>query len=653
LRCIYTIFHLNLAFSSIEEEDRPAVMQRCYWALLKLLKKYNFPVGIELTGYTLELINLIDPEWIVALKDLLAEGRCELIGSGYSQIIGPLVPAEVNYWNQRNGLKIYENLLGELPEIALVNEMAYSRGVVEHYIDAGYKSLVMEWNNPYKYNNHWPKEYKYFPQIVTDTKKRKIALLWADSIAFQKFQRYVHCEMDLPEYMEYLNKHRSEEDRYFPLYGNDIEVFDFRPGRFETEALLPQEGIEWGRIACLVEELNACEDVRLILPSQALLGVGNKSGGNLLTLESPEQPIPVKKQEKYNINRWALTGRDDFGINSRCFALYEKISGTASSDLWKELCYLWSSDFRTHITQKRWSIYMLRLKQFENEIFGDVSPEIRPERKEIVQLPYCKHDLIIEREGRYWSLRNSVANLTLNEHKGLTIDRAEFDGTGVLFGILAHGYYDDISLGADFYSGHTVIEHPGQRKFTDLVKVEPKVSIENNFITISCGFEDESLVYHKGIILDNKTIQLNKKFNITKREQSSINPFFFTFNPEAWDHNTLYFATHNGGTDIEVFPLKESSNIEHRSMVSTLISSRHALGATKGIVIIGDADKELIFEHDVALGAMIPTIVYRLTGGDMYFFRLQYSVQELDETFRVSDSPVVIQLKLKIHQRIK
>ena len=42
-----------------------------------------------------------------------------MIGSGYSQIIGPIVPAKVNDYNIKLGNKVYKKLLGVEPEIAL------------------------------------------------------------------------------------------------------------------------------------------------------------------------------------------------------------------------------------------------------------------------------------------------------------------------------------------------------------------------------------------------------------------------------------------------------------------------------------------------------------------------------------------------------
>src|SRR5687767_14007246 len=78
----------------------------------------------------------------------MLEGRqCELIGSGWSQLIGPLVPYEVNYWNQRLGLEAYRQLLGVTPRLALVNEMAFSTGMVDVYAEAGYTGIVMDRDN--------------------------------------------------------------------------------------------------------------------------------------------------------------------------------------------------------------------------------------------------------------------------------------------------------------------------------------------------------------------------------------------------------------------------------------------------------------------------------------------------------------------------
>ena len=44
----------------------------------------------------LEIVSGIYPAWLDKLRRLLDKGTYEFIGSGYAQIIGPLVSAEVN-----------------------------------------------------------------------------------------------------------------------------------------------------------------------------------------------------------------------------------------------------------------------------------------------------------------------------------------------------------------------------------------------------------------------------------------------------------------------------------------------------------------------------------------------------------------------------
>ena len=109
---VYALFHLNLAFSSIEEEQRPEIVLRCYWPLLRLPEAIAAPIAIEATGFTLETINAIDPKWIAELRRLISLGFVEFVGSGFAQLIGPLVPARVNRANLELGQQSYQAILG-------------------------------------------------------------------------------------------------------------------------------------------------------------------------------------------------------------------------------------------------------------------------------------------------------------------------------------------------------------------------------------------------------------------------------------------------------------------------------------------------------------------------------------------------------------
>ena len=82
------------------------MLDRCYWSALDLLKDYDIRLGLEFPASTLEIINNIDSGFIDALKKYWERGKCEVIGSGYSQTIFPLIPAKANLMNLLQGDEI-------------------------------------------------------------------------------------------------------------------------------------------------------------------------------------------------------------------------------------------------------------------------------------------------------------------------------------------------------------------------------------------------------------------------------------------------------------------------------------------------------------------------------------------------------------------
>ena len=230
---------------------------------------------------------------------LIAAGRIELIGSGYAQVIGPLVPAEVNAANLRIGNAVYESLLGVRPSLALVNEQAYSAGLVGLYLDAGYRAILMDWDNPGAHHPEWHPETRHLPQRALGTDGRSIALLWTNTVAFQKLQRFAHGDIALADYLGWLRGRHGESDRALCLYASDAEIFDFRPGRYKTEETC--SGREWDVLAMAFAALGGEERMHCIAPSEALRLLGEDAAGQTLRLETPSCPVPVTKPRNYKL----------------------------------------------------------------------------------------------------------------------------------------------------------------------------------------------------------------------------------------------------------------------------------------------------------------------------------------------------------------
>lgn len=634
----YSFFHLNLAYSAISEERRPEVVEKCYWPLLRLAKQHSLPFGIEASAWTLETINAIDPEWINELKRLVTEGPCEFIGSGYAQIIGPLVPAEVNAANLRIGMRRYEELLGLLPEVALINEQAYSAGIVPLYRKAGFKAIIMEWDNPARGNPDWEAEWRYYPQYAVGADGAPFPLIWNKSVAFQKVQRFVHGELELEEYLDYFKTHQAGTTRAFPVYGNDVEVFDFRPGRYMTEAPLERES-EWIRLESLYHTLQNTPGVELVRPSRVLTLLNEPGAGNALRLETTEYPIPVKKQDKYNVLRWAVSGRDDLGINTKCWQIYEKLveSAETTEEDWTELCYLWSSDFRTHITEERWLGYTNRLdKMFESccaqqhtETAGLV------ETQPATRLP--KMGLIAEYNGRFIDVFGERLRLRFNTYRGLSLESLIDSQLGdvCLFGTLPHGFFDDIKWAADFYSGHLVFESAAAPKATDLNRVKPKINTVTGNVSLSTDIVTSLGKVFKTWLIDDLAGEVSLHYDIDwpQAPLGSLRLGFITLNPTAFDYGDLTVCTTNGGYTEEVFSLFEKK-VDHGAPVSFLVSANQALSLSNSVLRIGDQKRYLKLAIDKSTSAAV-AMVRSEPVKSSYLTRIYFSILEQDDTSRI------------------
>jgi hypothetical protein len=672
---LYSIFHVNLLYSSIPEWKRKEVIERCLWPLLGLATEHRLPIAIEAPGHTLDIAARLDPSWVRALKEAVRSKLVEFAGSGYSQIVAPLVPSSVNEWNLQAGKETYRRLLGTMPSLWYVNEQAYSAGIVEHYVKLGAQGIVMEWNNPRALHPEWSDEYKYYPQVAVGSERNRIKLIWNNSIAFQKLQRYAHGDIDREDLLSYLLSHLSETGRYFCLYGNDAEIFDFRPGRFKTEPELAGP-VEWTRLAGFCRGLQSDPRFQLIFPSEVLKSPPVPSKSYLpLSLESPSQPIPVKKQPKYNVTRWAVTGRDSLYVNTLCHRLYQSITRMieengnpkALNQLKKSLCFLWSSDFRTHITAERWQAFMTEIENLLRETAGPGQstgqsmghagkrrgPHIVPlslngldgslfvrSRAETTGRAHVSGPGVSEvsKEKGFLQISTPFTQVRLDLRRGLAIETLRFPEIwpAPLVGTVPHGYFDDIALSADWYTGNSVLQRPGKPQVADLEPVEADVVAGSDEgegwvgCVVSVPTEIGPVTKRIRVYRKRPQIDLDYTFEWRTIPAGSFKTGFVTLLPESYDLTGLFYATHNGGSSLEVFRMHHQS-ITQNGPASSVVTASSGLGATEGLVLMGDARKAIAIHVDPSICAAMPMIAFRLVPPS-FFGRVMFSCGELDET---------------------
>ena len=634
----YLVFHLNLAFSSIEEEAWLDVIQTCYHPLLDLAEKTGVPIGIELTGWTLKQIERVDISWIKRLKVLLNTGKCELIGSGYCQIVGPLAPYKVNEWNQKLGLEAYKKIADYRPEIVLVNEMAFSSSMVDLYKQFNYKGLIMD-----RDNIRLSLGSDNIPTHAKGVDDSEIPVLWSDSILFQKVQHFAHGDISINNYLNYLQSRINDGESLFPIYCNDAEVFDYRPGRFSEERPTHIEG-EWRRIEKLLKLISSNTGLEFISPTAAL--EINKGQDKLVSkLVSTAYPVPVKKQAKYNIARWAITGRNDLWLNTMCHRIEKQLIQSKNNHYkdWQELCELWASDLRTHITNKKWVRAkdqlnsLLRKHNINNTFGGNNEVAERSDTLESVIGHYGDANIALSEDGILLRIFTENVRLELNLRRGLAIQSLAFSSHEMepCIGTLPHGHFSCISLGADYYSGGVVVELPVQRiRFTDLEKVEPRFSLKNNGnIEISAEIKTPLGIIIKvfEVSVVSEKVSISYAFPKWGEMIGSVRLGVITLLNQFSTENTE-LSLSNGGKYDEFFDFK--GEFDHASPASSLVSSSRGLGVTTGKIKIINNERSFSLQWDPSECAVMP-MLHRALVKDEALSRVLFSMKETDDTSKL------------------
>ena len=605
----YVIFHHNLLYSSIPEAHFEYVVREIYARILDFAA--DFRLGLEFNGWTLERIADIWPEYVDRLRRLVEEGRVEVVASSYTQSIFPLVPYEVNRRNVELGLKVFEEILGIRPRVFLLNEMAYSMGTVRILKEFGFDAFVFDWVNAVK-GNDWGKSVPLWSVVENEGLK----VLWADTYMTQRFQRFVWGDIDEEDYLSFVKDRLNKGPFCLPVYVGDAEVFEYIPGSLVySKGGSDLAGIR--RAFELLEGLGA----EFVRPSDVLEGDSCVSEVGIAT---PDYPVRVKKQDKYNVTRWAVTGRDAVKMNTQCYRLASALGDEAGEELWKNLCVLWGSDFRTNTTDDKYLFF----RNLMGETLGRVSCRS------------CKGALFsgcgsgrVEEKGRYVVVDTPYHRAVFIKNKGLAVKELVFKEAGELplVGTVEHGFYDDVSYGADFFSFHVVFATRDGRQITDVsCDVEVEAFWDGNVLKVRNAVPME--LPHLSLI---KEFWFGRDFRVFyKLYFRDLYPMSFrlgmvTAIPSSFDRESLFYATHNGGKSMEVFRLS-GKRVLMDAPVNYVVTTKGCLGATEGIFVFGDADKHVVIETDKSLFCAVPLVRYEELG-DSFFLRVSHSICERDD----------------------
>ena len=613
------LFHLNLNHGSIEVAGRGAVVTRCYRPLLELAEARPWlRLAIAASGHTLERIARADPAWIPRLCALLEAGRVEFIGTGDTLLIGPLVPAAVNRWNQGLGRATYLRLLARAPRIALVNAFAWSQGLLDAYLDAGYEALIMEWNDPRRTHPEWQEEWRHRTAWTQSPSGRRIRILWTEANLQQGFQHAATGELESARYVDRVLARGGSRARHAFLYAGEAELFDHRPGSAEVA-----QG-EWPRIVALCEALHE-RGLEFTTPQHVLADARFEPTATL-ELSTASNPIPLAHEPRCSVTRWALSGWEDVGLNARCFARAKELQRVGGSPHdWQLLCRAWGADLRAHLTEKRWR----RLAQSLPAVHAS-----KPSATAFLEGPLRSRR--VEWAGSRLAVGTDGVRAVLNLRRGLALDSLVLRHAGPepLLGTLQQEPFDDAGwegLAAhDLFSGHTVLEVPGAARVTDLAPVEPEVEELAHCVSVRARVPTARGPLPKEVRVYAHRLELCYGFSAWgKRPRASLRTGALTLLDGALG-DELWVSCANGGPRER---MRLAPDFDHARGDPQRGSACAAFGASDGWIAIDDGRIGFEVSWPQEEAAALP-LVTCLHLGERRLVRLQFTLAELDEACR-------------------
>ena len=138
------IFHANLNYAYLPSDRYEFVIRRAYEMVIDTMHKYfpDIQYVFEASGYTVDQIAEKTPDVLEKLKNAIARGQCEFMGSPYAHPMLPNFPYEDGLWSLKFSNKSYKKHLGLMPKSFWNPECGWRNYVPLQVAEAGYKNLI-------------------------------------------------------------------------------------------------------------------------------------------------------------------------------------------------------------------------------------------------------------------------------------------------------------------------------------------------------------------------------------------------------------------------------------------------------------------------------------------------------------------------------
>ena len=138
---VSVILHWNTDYAEIPRKELPKVVELSYEPMIKTIEDWNDgTICFNITGHTFEYLEKNNPELVNRVKNLVKNKTVEMLATGYSHPILPLIPRMRVKAQLVDHLAYLKKLFGVKPKGIWPPELAVSPSVLDQI-----KSLGIEW----------------------------------------------------------------------------------------------------------------------------------------------------------------------------------------------------------------------------------------------------------------------------------------------------------------------------------------------------------------------------------------------------------------------------------------------------------------------------------------------------------------------------
>lgn len=292
------------------------VQHNSYELLLRVLRDYrDLRLTLHFSGPLLRYWGEFYPDYLSELRELLSDGKFEVLGGTFSEGILTILPWEDRVQQLKMGRSLVEKVLGVSPQGVWIPERVWDPTLPPLLRDAGYKYVIVDDEVGYK-SGLWRDD--VHRAFLTEYSGKSVGVLFIDGPI-----RYILPWKPHSEVLDYLRSYASENGLLYVLWGSDAEKFG--------EWWDPHAAEQWLRI--FFSSLRSDPSIELVTPTEYL----RRHGFSGLAYLAPGSYDKMQEWSGGYFPNFVRKYREVNNMHKKMLYVREKlVSLRASSSAWEE-----------------------------------------------------------------------------------------------------------------------------------------------------------------------------------------------------------------------------------------------------------------------------------------------------------------------------